>query len=194
MYGKDFAYANTRIQNSVVRILKTGDPVIVNIVGVNGACSVTNVEDLDNRDLDGDNKSFVCHLDDLNLEPVPLGYVNNGGVAIYLQRIPVRRGPGNQGLTTNNCVSSGERLFRFPNKSLKQCILGKYPLFEKALEESRALTKVGKQKIIAFNRYWAVGGDVLFYKNHLAVGYIKDSKPVLSSQYTYLKEALSELV
>lgn len=188
MYGKDFTYAGTRIQESVVRLLKDNEPVMVRNVGNRGQCLVTPIEFIETRD-----KDILVHLDDLNLEPVPLGYVNTGGKAIYLQRIPVRRGPGNQGLTQNNCGSTGERLWRFPSKSLRQCIIGKYPTFDKAVEESKVNMRSG-HKIIAFHRYWAVGNETLYYKNELVVGAIVKGKPVLGSSYQYLKEALSEIV
>lgn len=189
MYGKDFGYANSRVAGTLVRLKKNNEPVLVQIVGNSGICIVTPAEDIETRE-----KDLRVHLDDLNLEPVPLGYVNNSGYAIYLQRIPVRRGPGNQGLTQANCGSSGERLWRFPAKSLRQCILGEYPTFAKAVEEAKVPRRNGSRKLIAFNRHWAISQDELYYKNTLLVGNIVKGKPILNPKFNYLKEYLAELV
>lgn len=194
MYGKDFAYANSRIQGTVVRLKKDNEPVYVQLVNNMGLCSVVAIEGMDQHMEAAPGTSMTIRLDDLNLEPVPLGYVNTGGRALYLQRIPIRRGPGNQGLTQGNCGSTGERLWRFPNKSLRQCIIGKYPSFDKAVEEAKVKTRNGNGKLIAFHRHWAVGPDTLYYKNELLVGTIVKGKPVLDEKFNYLKESLTELV
>jgi hypothetical protein len=188
MYGKDYNYARTRIEGTIVRIRKTNEPVHVqNVSRQNGICSVSLITD-------ADGKMFPTNLDDLNVEPVPLGYVNNGGNAFYLQRIPNRRGPNNQGLNVRNCMSSGPLLFEFPTKSLRQCIIGEYPKFDRAYEESNTKNKNGRYKIIAFHRHWAIKNGVLMYKNKLEVGVVKDGKAILSDKFHYLKEALEEAV
>jgi hypothetical protein len=188
MYGKDFGYANTRVTGTVVRLIKGGEPVLVNTITNSGLCSVTLLENIEAGD------STTVHLDDLNLEPVPLGYVNHNGKAIYLQRIPVRRGPGNQGLNANNCISTGERLWRFPNKALRQCIMGKYPDFKTAFKSANGINKFNLEKSIAFDRHWAVSEERLYYKNNLLVGIIKDGKPSLLPEFKYLRECLAEIV
>src|SRR3546814_19898112 len=75
MYGKDYNYARTRIEGTIVRIRKTNEPVDVqNVSRANGVCSVSLI-----NDIDGD--VFLTTLDDLHVEPVPLGYVNTDGNA-----------------------------------------------------------------------------------------------------------------
>lgn len=188
MYGKDYNYARSRIEGTIVRIQETNVPVLVRHVDRDsGICSVSKLLDID---ID---ESFV-NLDDLNVEPVPLGFVNYAGDAIYLQRIPNRRGPGNQGLNERNCASSGARLWAFPNKCLHQCIMNEYPSFEKACEESLQKTRRGKYKTIAFHRHWAVSNNNLMYKNRLLVGSIIDGVPTLEAKFGYLKEALEEAI
>lgn len=185
MYGKDYAYADTRLTGTIVRIAKDGEPVFVNAVFNNGICSVTPIGKL-NRD----NKEV--HLDELDLTPVKLGYINCAGQAAYLMRVPVRRGPGNQGLREGNSkCSNGRRLSNLPMDALRNCILGKYPTFEKA-RVSSSIKKDEPVKTIAFNRHWAVQGKLLLYKNNLVVGRIEGKNPVLDDRYKHLKESLSE--
>ena len=190
MYGQDYAYANTRIMGTIVRVAATNEPVYVTAVGA-GVCSVGLICDMQNQ--------FHIRLDDLNLKPLRLGYVNTAGEATYLQRIPKRK-DWKQGLRRENCMSSGRELFNFPMESLRDCVLSNYPLYKRAIqasmqEKSARTGKIGRTKCIAFHRNWAIsGGEVLLYKDHLQVGHIVDGKYELLSQFTYLKESLEEII
>lgn len=194
MYGKDFQYASTRIVNTIVRIAASGDPVYVHSVDrANGLCQVTAIGKLnaDNDFVGGADKQLMITLDELNVQPVSLGYVNFNANAFYLERMPIRHGPNNQGLNNENCNSTGPRLYGFPLKELVKCIKGDYPSFESAVKNTVAKKKTGNDKIIAFHRHWAVrGGVALLYKNLLLVGSINEGKPVLHKDYLYLKEKL----
>lgn len=187
MYGKDFAYAHTRITGSIVRLAKSGEPVYVEGVLNNGTCVVSDIRKMQ------DGEPTHVHLDDLNVEPVRLGYVNVAGQAVYLMRVPIRKGPGNQGLRSENSVcSNGQRLLQLPMDALYNCIVGKYPTYIKAL------AGVGKNKgvvvkTIAFSRHWAISGSALMYKNR-CVGSCADGKPVLDESHQYLRESLGELL
>lgn len=186
MYGKDYNYAATRISGTIVRIAKDGEPVLVDNVYHNGICTVSHIGKINQ-----DHKEV--HLDELDLTPVKLGYINCAGQAAYLMRVPVRRGPNNQGLRAENSMcNNGRRLFGLPMDALRNCILGRYPSFEKA-----RVSSVGKRdeppKCIAFDRHWAVQGNHLLYKNNLIVGRIENKKPVLDERYKHLRESLSEV-
>src|SRR3546814_1597102 len=62
MYGKDYNYARTRIEGTIVRIRKTNEPVHVqNVSRANGVCSVSLI-----NDIDGD--VFLTNLDDRSEE------------------------------------------------------------------------------------------------------------------------------
>lgn len=189
MYGKDFAYAGTRIAGTIVRLAKTGEPVSVDHVSANGICGVAPITKIGQL-----NDYLEVHLDDLDLTPVSLGYINCAGQAAYIMRIPIRRGPANQGLRQENSVcSNGRRLYGLPMDALRNCILGKYPTFEKAVQGS-VTKKDGAVKCIAFNRHWAIHGKYLLYKNNLVVGTIEKGKPVLDDKFKHLKESLAEAV
>lgn len=184
MYGIDFAYAGTRVQGTIVRIRETNEPVYVHIIGRDGNCLVSLVETL--------TVHIAVHLDELNLQPISLGYVNTAGQATYFQRIPKRK-DWKQGLRAENCLSSGRRLFDFPMESFRQAVKNEYPNYKRALEGIK--TKSSKTKTIAFHRSWAVTSNrELLYKNHLYVGDIVDDQPVLHPSYAYLKEFLAEVV
>jgi hypothetical protein len=191
MYGKDFQYASTRIENTIVRISETGEPVYVCAVdNAGGMCTVCNLTEMQGMRVDFGKTSLVS-LDDLNVRPVKLGYVNFNAEAFYLERMPIRHGPNNQGLNVENCVSSGPGLYNFPMKEFIRCIKGEYPDFKNAVEKSATKKRNGQSKTIAFDRYWAVfAGNKLLYKNHEVVGVIKNGVPVLSGEYIYLKERL----
>lgn len=188
MYGKDYPYAQTRIQGTVLRIFKSGEPVYVYHVDAAGNCHVIPIE----KDWNDMANAVIVHVDDLDMHPVPLGYVNCAGEATYLMRIPMRR-DWKQGLRQENCFSSGRRFSQIPMKDVKQCIINKYPSFERALKDVNTGVSKGKVKLIAWNRHWAVNtlGQV-FYKNREPVGEIKNDKVSLFSDYTYLKEVLQE--
>lgn len=186
MYGKDYGYAGTRITGTIVRLLKDGEPVLVANVLNNGICLVSKICKI--------NDIQEVHLDELDLTPVKLGYINCAGQAAYLMRIPIRRGPNNQGLRAENSMcNNGRRLFGLPMDALRNCILGKYPSFEKA-RTSSAVAKDGEVKCIAFDRHWAIHGKFLMYKNNLVVGSIEGKKPVLQDRFKHLAESLAEVV
>lgn len=192
MYGKDFAYASTRITNTIVRVLATNEPVLVLAVNRHsGACTLEYLVTPDGQD-----KRFILHMDELNVQPVRLGYVNLSGQAFYLERSPIRHGPNNQGLNRENCNSSRYRIFDFPVEALRYCIMGIYPSYKKAVAGTAKPKRNGDPKTIAFNRHWAVrGGKTLLYRWDREVGSInKDGLPELSPSFSYLNECLAELL
>lgn len=187
MYGKDFGYASTRILGTIVRLIKDGSPVYVQHVSPEGICMVIPIEKewmLEN--------AIRVHVDDLDYKPVRLGYVNCGGEATYIQRIPMRR-DWKQGLRQENCTTSGRRLFAIPMGDVKNCIINRYPTYAAAWKSVKPKPR-GRHKTLAWHRHWAVNtaGEV-FYKNYEFVGRVNERGiPELISQYAYLKEALAE--
>jgi hypothetical protein len=79
-YGTDYEYAATRLSGTLVRL--NLQPVYV--------------KDIDHETgevyyLSGMNlKTKKCHLNELDLTPIPLGYINIGRDVSYVQRIPSR--------------------------------------------------------------------------------------------------------
>ena len=123
-------------------------------------------------------------LDDLDLSPIQLGYVNRGGEAYYLKRLP-KREDWRQGLRCNN-VSHHQML----GMGVVQLLSGDYPTFEEAHERVTAY----EQNSVAFSRVFAVEMyGYLRYKGRDCVGKVgKDAKITLHPTFLYLTEALKE--
>lgn len=190
MYGNDYGYAITRLVGTIVRESATNEPVIVHAISEDGMCHCQYLED--------DVRTSFIHLDNLNLKPVSLGYVNNGGSATYMRRIPKRR-DWKQGLRRENCMSSsGRNIGNFPYRYLRDSIINRFPTFQRAVAESVGKIRNGNIKHIAFHRHWAVkGGKNLYYKEEL-VGNIVfiDEQPTveLLENKWHLKEYLEEIL
>src|SRR5699024_3329179 len=120
MYGNDYAYADSRIKGTIVRL--NGEPVLVERVGPD-YCIVQAWEEYPRG------RQIRCNLDDLDVKPVPLGFINSGYVADYAYRLPMQR-DWRQGLRSNNCrLESGRDLLEINKKALRNCIVGRYPTF-----------------------------------------------------------------
>lgn len=186
MYGNDYGYASTRIVQTIVRT-KKGDPVYVISVGGDGVCYCCPID----KEWRVENADRI-HLDELDMKPVRLGYVNTAGEASYIQRIPMRR-DWKQGLRSENCHGSHRGLYAMPMKDVKNCILGIYPTFSTALKDSKVGVARGRVKVLAWHRHWALSsrGDV-YYKDYQKVGDLDGDKVVLDKKFKYLEEYLAE--
>lgn len=172
MYGEDYQYAASRLDGTVVR--HNNMPVVVHGIRRDGMATLIPL---------GDANHYVAEARELDCTPVPLGYVNSHGSAIYCQRVPARR--YRQGLSevTLCCTKNGgARVDPLPVRELKDCILNNYPPYEDAVKSLIA---------VAWHRDWASSMSKLFYKG-FNVGAIVDGLPVLEREYTYLEEALHE--
>lgn len=126
-----------------------------------------------------------CKLTDLNLEAVPLGYINYDGGSVFAMRKPMRK-DWRQGLRLANMHFSGGNPFvQLPYTELRNTIVGAYT---KPVELTKALKT---NRSVAFARHWAVthNGDCL-YKDKV-VG-VFNGGITLSDKYTYLGEYLQE--
>lgn len=181
MYGEDWSYARTRLEGTIVRY--KDEPVHIHSINVEtGRAEVSNVETYGTEK----DRPYRVDTDDLNLKPVPLGYVNLKAGVAYLSRIPMRR-DWKQGLRLENCFFNSARRFSLVGKPISDCIKGIYPSFKEAFEKSKAMTTV------AWHRHWAVqAGQVVLYKANEVVGSIKNGKVILDKDFHYLKECLEE--
>lgn len=180
MYGDDYEYADSRLAGTIVRL---GDePVMVGHVNADMTVDVSFLKDF--------GPVVVVKLSDLNLKPVPLGMCNVGGTANYLARMP-KRNDWKQGLRKGNFLSFGDVEVAYINPAmLRDTIVCNYPTlaecFEKVKKDSMAM---------AWCRDWAVTrGGYLLYKMYQEVGKITPQSHVLSPGYTYLEEALQEVL
>lgn len=177
---RDVEYASSRLSGTIVR-LKDGTPI--KIIEVDGSLMVTYVRLSDN------NTSHFCDMRDLDIEPVPLGYINYSGHALYLTRQP-KRNDWKQGLRRSNFVytteSGGQSRFdSIPFKSLADCIVNNYPTI------TEAIRLLNERNTVAISREFALksGGDVL-YKNVYKVGSVSGGELRIDERYEWLEEEL----
>lgn len=190
MYKGDWEYADSRLRDSIVRINDTGEPFFVERVDGEGNSRGVIVRPPGGKE----DKTEMVHVEELDLEPVPLGFCNIQNHTVYTQRIPRRRGY-RQGLRMDclNRTSVTRRLNPNMNQ-LSQVIQGQYPsfkeVFKRALEWNKRGTKTSSR---AWHRHWALDSDFnIHYKNFGIVGTAEKDRPVLNEEYIYLTEALEE--
>lgn len=139
--------------------------------------------------------------------PFPLGMVNSGGSAYYIERAP-QRPKMEQGLipsalyeTLVTAGSSGKTSFQHVSlysETFRDCILGKYPTPNEVLIKIKSGNFINES--VAFNRYFAlVKGpiDMLFlaYKGDVigVLPYSNFDNLKLGKEFLYLKEAVNDL-
>ena len=183
-YGKDWYYASSRLVGSVVRL--DNYPVIVQDVG-NKECLVRKL---------GQHHLFTTETNNLDINPLPLGYVNTSSGLNYSVRMPARK--YRQGLRAETFYTKALKGYRikFDSPDLVPTIRGKFP----SLEECLNSLFNDEQELIAFNRHWAVskvkGGKAtkLWYKTdhvgHLVLNKKNYVDTNLYENCAYLKETL----
>lgn len=130
----------------------------------------------------------IRKLKKLNIEPVPLGYVNLKNEAVFISRIPRRR--WKQGLNREVVSAIVPDMF-LKSRALGNCILNRYP----PLEQVILLVKTHQVISCSFNREWAIGSGVLapnLMFRGKAVGIWTEEGPKLSPPFEYLIESFEE--
>jgi len=182
MFFNEPHYARQALANSLVRIGES--PVWIE--GVEGDWSTNLFFPMNGK------RSYIEDirtLKGLNIEPVPLGYVNKRDGARYVRRIPRRR--WKQGLSRDSVQG---RIYEkdLRSKALGNCVLGRYPSLDTALELLNSC-----RTSVAFHRHWAVQVGIvspsLLYKEK-NVGIIENGILRLVPDYEYLTESLEEIV
>lgn len=181
MYFDDIEYAKKRLEGTLVR-KSNGNPFHIATVELVGGQTFCIGSDF------ATGQSESVNLREIDLTPVPLGFVNlPGGNAVFTCRKPMRR-DWKQGLSPNSIVVYGGegRLNNF--KPLIQPILKQYPNF------ATAVTNLSKRKSCAFSRDFAVErsdtGISLKYRKYV-VGSIDNGRPVLDPNYFFLDQHLA---
>ncbi len=193
--------ARSYLQSSVIRLHKF--PIYV-----------LGVQEVDDRHADTNNKRFrivYTNLGDaedkilflpnqkINMNPVPLGMMKTDDATYYVQRRPNRN--WKIGLCSENIRfhlvegrETNERKYaRMPvhvnSEELRDCILGKYSSYGKALND---IIK-GDRTSIPFSRNFAIERGSLVYKSiDDTVGVCEKTGPLLFDNYQYLNEILEE--
>ena len=174
----DANYANNRWANSVVRLGDT--PIFINHIHGDG-----NVEYWPTSGMNGDMKN--TSLDELNLEPIPLGYCNHQGEAKYLTRIPMRS-DWRQGVRERTLTHRGSGR-NPPLSCLSRVVKGIYPTLQACVEAI-----VNKEVVSqAFSRTFAIASsNRLMYKGEEVGSYKEGGDLVLKDKYFWLRESLEE--
>lgn len=182
---EDVDYACSRLNGSVVR-LQDGTPV--EVVSVRGRDRVTCFKWL----YSGVNREITVTLQDLNIDPVPLGMVNNpNGRVGYASRRPTRH--YKQGLNSHNFYLPRMRLLH-SSYEVAATIRRKFPNLETAVDllENEEVQEVAfcpefylskSDGGIVINNYRGVVGD-------LRVGRTGVYNPQLHQKYQYLQEEM----
>ncbi len=168
-------YAHSRLNGTIVRL---GDkPVYIMEVGPKFTVVYCHL---------GTDKTHTCKVENLDLEPVTLGFFNTPVGAIYASRQP-KREDWRQGLRDNTLNLRPKRSWHTTHTNIAEAIAGVRMPLQAALELSRK----GK-RMVAFHRYWAVDEGVLFHK-WFAVGAINDDgRPMFTTRYEYLESRFME--
>lgn len=177
----DLAYISRRLDETIVNTVE-GVPVYINGIrpseeGLRADCVFLK-----------NGKGVVIDLQDLDLSPVSLGWVNGVMDAAYMVRKPIRD-CWKQGTTGGNITYIGPSDFR-PNlrsAAVHRTIVGEYPTLKAALAKTKMKKDVKK---IAFSRHFAVGEEHLFYKG-FPVGQFTH-EPYLFPKYNHLAETLAD--
>jgi len=185
----DSDYARQRLNSTVVRIGE--DPIYLISEGGWEYRAI--------RLKDGKDSTINIRKVDLNLNPVPLGYVNYGQEAYYLSRKPVRRwkqGLGEESLSVISHMAKKAIIPRggiIASPALAYCIENKYPSIQKCYKKINS----GLVNSMSFSRDFALGWKkelILLYYKGKEIGLFSKNGLNLNKNYSFLKEALEEAI
>lgn len=185
MYEDDLDYASRRLNNTLVRTAD-GHPFFVLRTYHNENGEMFH----DGEDMITNQRRTEKHKD-INLEPVPLGFVNTSGDMVFVARKPMRR-DWRQGLCHNNMITYGRvRAEDINLKLLVQPIMKQYPSFAKAI------AALAKKSSVAFSRDFGLSKEAdkitLCYRQY-RVGEVINGVPVLDANKAFLQQHLQEAI
>ena len=140
-----------------------------------------------------------CLVSELDVSPVPLGYINFRGRAIYATRLPARR--WKTGLDEGNIrgkLRGGEAVRLNPfsqGRSVSACIMGKYPSLAEAVAQAKE-----EDIEVAFSRRFALsptgrtGKDAVLYYKAMEAGVVVNGVPTLKANFSFLNESLQKAI
>lgn len=170
-------YANSRLAGTIVRL--KGIPILVERIVGDKAW----YHKLSNTELK------ACKLNDLDINPVPLGYANTLFGATYVTRTPMRQ-DWRQGLRRQTIRTIPERI-EVDFASLERTIMGVYPTL-KECQKQLAADPFGVQTM-AFSRSFAVDRtDQLYYKGRFNIGKVGLFGYNLADKFDWLRETVEE--
>ena len=185
----DADHARGRLVGTLVRF--AGEPVVVREVERNEGSFTLQAKRI------SDGQYVTARIEDFDLSPVPLGYIQVDDEAVYAERCPQRR--WKQGLTLDNMLNLRNGLGRTREgcpelgyKPLRDTILNVYSSLQEAVE---GVIK-GTVKSKPFSRRFSVGinGDnilALYYRGR-ETGFVDKGEIFLNKEQHYLVEELLE--
>lgn len=140
---------------------------------------------------DPSQKVVSCPFEELDITPVPLGYINLENFAVFSSRKPIR-GYWRQGLGEGNFLTKGpHQLRKIPFVPLYDTIINNYPSLENVIKDVES--KVVQSR--AFHRHWALSnnkGKITIDYRSTEVG-VFDGRFTLHPRFHYLNEYLGEV-
>lgn len=177
-------YAGSRLNETIIRL--DGVPVMVLNCSESFDGILVKYEDIMTA------KTGKALLSKFDLNPVPLGYVNNEGNAHYVTRMPLRN-DWKQGIRQRSiCDCNGFGVGHIPYTNIGHTIMGKFPTMKATLESLSAYCKS-----MAFSREFAAQRDgSLVYKSLFTVGKINmdNGAVAIDPAYSWVKESFDELM
>ena len=187
MYYDDLDYASKRLRGTLVRT-KQGIPILIHTVSLSDNnvmyCTIESM-------VTGDMSEI--RLCDIDLTPVPLGYVNlSPTFCAFTCRKPMRV-DYKQGLSRTSFVSYETAASNIPFKSLLKTIMNEYPSYHKCL---KVLESSKDQLSQAFSRDFSLVKEDEFFVNYRGkrVGKVVRGIIILNNNKKFLQEHLDEVV
>ena len=174
-------YARSRLTDTVIR--HKGEPFhVVSVFSNRKKIRVVGFLLSNRQELD-------VPLEECDLTPVPLGYVNFGASSYYTMRMPMRN-DWRQGLRYINLVDVNGRQFNGVGyETFVNTIKGEYPSFLQATEE------VIEKESRAFHRDFAIKNDgTIVYKGQLDVANWDRDHGTFTIQKEWVRESLDEAI
>lgn len=187
-YGNDYEYANDRLRGTVITY--KGHPI--HVERIRGGGLVEGFFLATNR-FNGER----IHLNDCDLSPIRLGYINLKRDAVYITRMPQRQ--YRQGLNQRQIVLSKKKRNMPPrlifSKPLTDMLSDRYPDIDTCLD----LLQNDEKTSVAFSKKFSLTKDNrksigLEYRGKI-VGRVNnsDNDIVLEKKFLFLKELLEEV-
>jgi hypothetical protein len=178
-------YAQNKLAGTIVR-LNNGEPIYVQDV-----LPKLLVSFIDNG---GNYKS--THLKNVDVSAAPLGFIQEGPNAVYVQRIPKRK-DWKQGHRSANCISRVIKTTVSMPTEVGTSKIFKAIIGFDSCKLSEGLSKLIEMnlKSLALNRHWAISKQCIFYKAK-RVGYLDLTGPFPNTtfvpEFSYLESRFYE--
>lgn len=138
----------------------------------------------------------VCPVSELDITPVPLGYINMGGKATtYMARRPMRK-DWRQGLRAENavCVDGNYSFGHVSHKNLAACIEGVYPNYKQVIGKIVRNPEPNGHSM-AFSREFAIDVEHHLWYKTIHVGYVEDDGSVkYANGFEWVDDTFQEMV